>query len=66
MLPEMGPPETQSWEYPMADNSWDIEFAEFCEDIRFNRTPAANLEHAKAALIIVEKIYKESGYDHNP
>lgn len=25
MLPEMGPPETTIWEYPMADNSWDIE-----------------------------------------
>ena len=24
MLPEMGPPETTTWEYPMADNSWDI------------------------------------------
>ena len=22
MLPEMGPPETHCWEYPMADNSW--------------------------------------------
>ena len=22
MLPEMGPPETYCWEYPMADNSW--------------------------------------------
>jgi predicted dehydrogenase len=66
MLPEMGPPETQSWEYPMKDNSWDIEFAEFCEDIRLQRQPAANLEHAKAALTVVNTIYKESGYDHNP
>ena len=23
MLPEMGPPETTIWEYPMADDSWD-------------------------------------------
>jgi predicted dehydrogenase len=66
MLPEMGPPETQSWEYPMKDNSWDIEFAEFCEDIRLQRQPAANLEHEKAALTVVNTIYKESGYDHNP
>jgi nucleotide sugar dehydrogenase len=33
MLPEMGPPETTSWEYPMADNSWKAGFAEFLEDI---------------------------------
>ena len=29
MLPEMGPPETTIWEYPMPDNSWDVEMAEF-------------------------------------
>jgi len=33
MLPEMGPPETFAWEYPMADNSWEVEFNEFIEDI---------------------------------
>ena len=27
MSPEMGPPETTIWEYPMADNSWDLQFA---------------------------------------
>jgi len=64
MLPEMGPPDTTSWEYPMADDSWSVEIAEFFEDIRLNREPAANLDDASAALVIVEKIYKESGYDH--
>lgn len=56
MLPEMGPPETTIWEYPMADNSWQLEFAEFLEDIRLGRTPAANLNDARAALEVVEKI----------
>ena len=64
MLPEMGPPDTTSWEYPMADDSWAVEIAEFFEDIRFNREPAANLGDASAALVIVEQIYRESGYDH--
>ena len=64
MLPEMGPPDTTSWEYPMADDSWAVEIAEFFDDIRLNREPAANLADASAALVIVEKIYKESGYDH--
>lgn len=63
MLPEMGPPETTIWEYPMTDNSWDVEMAEFLEDIRLGRTPAAGLQDAMAALDIVDKIYKESGYD---
>lgn len=64
MLPEMGPPETTIWEYPMGDNSWDVEMAEFLEDIRLNRSPSPGLHDAVAALEIVDKIYKESGYDH--
>jgi predicted dehydrogenase len=65
MLPEMGPPETISWEYPMGDNSWTVEIAEFYEDIRLNRAPAAGLSDAYAALKITDKIYKESGYDYH-
>lgn len=65
MLPQMGPPETTIWEYPMADNSWSVEFAEFLEDIQLGRQPAANLNDAYAALAIVGKIYQESGYDHH-
>lgn len=64
MLPEMGPPDTTSWEYPMGDDSWAVEIAEFFDDIRLNRAPAAGLADAAAALTIVETIYKESGYDH--
>lgn len=65
MLPQMGPPETTIWEYPMGDNSWTLEFSEFLEDIELNRVPAAGLPDAHAALTVVEKIYKESGYDYH-
>jgi predicted dehydrogenase len=65
MLSEMGPPETMSWEYPMADNSWDIEFAEFLQDIELKRPPSAGLRDAIEALTIIEKIYRMSGYDHH-
>ena len=61
MLPQMGPPETTIWEYPMADDSWQVEFAEFVEDIRLGREPAANLQDARAALQIVERVYEVSG-----
>jgi len=64
MLPQMGPPETTIWEYPMGDDSWRVEFAEFLEDIQKGRSPAANLADALAVLEIVEKIYLESNYDH--
>jgi len=58
MRPELGPPETTMWEYPMADASWGAEFAEFTEDIRRGRQPAASLADARAALLIVERIYE--------
>ena len=61
MLPEMGPPETSIWEYPMLDDSWDIELTEFIDDIKYNRQPAVNLQDAHAALKIVETIYRKSG-----
>lgn len=64
MLPEMGPPETTAWEYPMGDDSWAVEMAEFYDDIRLNRAPAAGLRDAYEALKVVQKIYRESGYDH--
>ncbi len=61
MLPQLGPPDTTIWEYPMSDDSWQVEFAEFLEDIRLMRTPAANLHDAQAALRVVERVYRESG-----
>jgi predicted dehydrogenase len=63
-LPEMGPPETTIWEYPMEDNSWGLEMAEFLDDIRSSREPSAGLSDAIAALTVVGKLYKDSGYDH--
>jgi predicted dehydrogenase len=63
-LPEMGPPETTIWEYPMVDNSWSVEMAEFVDDIRGTREPEPGLKDAIAALDIVAKIYRDSGYDH--
>lgn len=65
MLPQMGPPETTAWEYPMADDSWAREMEEFYEDIRLDREPAAGLNDAYQALTIIDHIYKESGYDHS-
>jgi predicted dehydrogenase len=56
-MPDMGPPETQIWEYPMADTSWGAEMAEFIEDVRLGRPPSAGLEDAIAALAVVAKIY---------
>jgi len=60
MLPQMGPPETTVWEYPRGDESWKLEMAEFFEDIRLKRTPVPGLKEAKAALVVVEKLYSKA------
>lgn len=61
MLPEMGPPETHIWEFPMVDDSWDFELTEFIADIEQKKTTSPNLKDAHAALSVVEKIYRLSG-----
>jgi len=64
MLPQMGPPETTIWEFPMADDSWGVELSEFYEDIAHGREPNASLHDALEALKVIEAIYEASGYDH--
>jgi len=64
MLPEMGPPETTVWEFPMVDDSWEVEMLEFVEDIKLGRKPSVTLEDAVAALTVVDEIYRKAGYDH--
>jgi predicted dehydrogenase len=58
MLPEMGPPPTTIWEFPMADDSWRAEFEDFLEDIRLGRNPDPGLEAAQASLRVVETLYQ--------
>ena len=63
MKPEMGPPDTRLYEFPGPDESWRIEMAEFEQDIQLKRKPDAGLLAAKAALQIVETIYRKSGFN---
>jgi predicted dehydrogenase len=65
MLPQMGPPETTIWEFPMADSSWKQEFSEFVEDILQGRQPSVSLLDAQRALQIIECIYRGSAYDYH-
>ena len=64
MLPQMGPPETIIWEFPMQDNSWQVELKEFINDVSLGKSPTPGLSDAYEALKIIEKIYLESGYDY--
>jgi predicted dehydrogenase len=61
MKPEMGIPDTKVYEFTGADESWKIEMTEFERDVESKRKPDAGLAEAKAALKIVEAIYRKSG-----
>ncbi len=58
--PQMGPPDTTIYEYPMADDSWEVEMAEFIADIERLRPPAPGLADAIAALEVVARVYAKS------
>jgi predicted dehydrogenase len=58
MLPQMGPPETTTFEFPGPDQSWDIEFADFVSAVRENRRPCGDIADAVANLAIVDDIYR--------
>jgi predicted dehydrogenase len=57
MLPEMGPPETTSWEYAGPDMSWQAEFEHFAACVDSGRIPSGSLEDALANLKVVETFY---------
>jgi predicted dehydrogenase len=58
MLPQMGPPEANSWEYPGQDQSWDAEFADFAAAVSENRQPCGDIADAVANLAIIEEVYR--------
>jgi predicted dehydrogenase len=61
MKPEMGLPDTTLHEFPGPDESWRIEMSVFEKDVQSKRKPDAGLAEARAALQIVETIYRKSG-----
>ncbi len=60
MLPQMGPPETTSWEYPGEDRSWHDEFEHFARCIEEGTPPSGTLEDALAALEVVGEVYRQA------
>jgi predicted dehydrogenase len=61
MLPEMGPPETTAWEYPMADESWKREMQAFFDDIARGTQASPGVRDARQALEVVERLYAANG-----
>src|SRR5208337_4952481 len=58
MLPQMGPPETTTWEYPGPDTSWHREFEVFAAAVQKSDGSLAALQDARAVLKIVQEIYQ--------
>lgn len=65
MLPEMGPPKVESWEYLTPDDSWSEEMVHFNNLINEKQNCLATIEDAIKSMEIVEKIHKENNYDYS-
>ena len=65
MLPKMGPPESKKWIFDGEDLSWHTEMDDFYDVISNNREPSISLKDALKSLEVIEKIYKDNGYDYN-
>lgn len=57
MLPEMGPPISETWSYPEPDDSWTIETGEFIEDIQTGNSRSDNLDSSLEVLRVIGEIY---------
>ncbi len=59
MLPQMGPPEVQTWEFPGADTSWGAEFQNFLDAVEGKGPVCGGLEDAQAALKIIAQVSRK-------
>jgi predicted dehydrogenase len=57
MLPEMGPPLSQTWSFPEPDDSWAIEMQEFVDDLRNESRNSDNLYTSLEILRVISEIY---------
>jgi hypothetical protein len=62
MLPQMGPPETTSWEFPGADDSWALETDRLREDIRLGAAHPRACRKASARSRSSKPSTASSGY----
>src|SRR5439155_23801289 len=60
MLPQMGPPDVESWEFPGEDGSWREEMLDLEAAIATGRSPNGTLQDALAALRAVHAVYEAS------
>jgi predicted dehydrogenase len=57
MLPEMGPPISQTWNFAEPDSSWALEMSEFIDDIHAGLNNSDNLDSSLEVLRVIAEIY---------
>lgn len=60
MLPEMGPPISETWVFPEPDDSWSIEIGEFIDDIQYGTSKSDNLDSSLEVLQVISEIYSRT------
>jgi predicted dehydrogenase len=60
MLPEMGPPITETWNFPEPDNSWTMEMGEFLDDLVTGSNKSDNLNSSLEVLRVISEIYSRT------
>ena len=57
MLPEMGPPKSETWSFSEPDDSWAVEMQEFVDDLRSGSRNSDNLDSSLEVLRVIGEIY---------
>jgi len=57
MLPEMGPPLSETWTFSEPDNSWAIEISDFIEDVIAGSRNSDNVGSSLEVLRVIDEIY---------
>jgi hypothetical protein len=57
MLPEMGPPISESWSYPDPDESWAVEIGEFINDLLTGENSSDNHDSSLEVLRLISEAY---------
>jgi predicted dehydrogenase len=60
MLPEMGPPLTETWSFPEPDDSWALEMSEFVNDLQTGTKYSDNLDSSLEVLRVIGEIYSRT------
>jgi len=60
MLPEMGPPLTETCSFPEPDDSWAIEMSEFINDLQTGTNYSDNLDSSLEVLRVIGEIYSRT------